>query len=186
MCLGRGQTEFQVTLKLGSHPEVPRGPPTAPEDQNVTGMRIIRLIDHRLETGKDRHCDRETGKDRHCSPRSVPLPHSRNKRCCSRILSPRTVAAPSSNIRSRDPRGICRAQALPGGPNRFAINELGLCTSPAHGGTAGLAMPVLFAHGSRLRTHKYLAGHAEPRTTQRLHDRRQKKVTRSIVERISI
>jgi integrase/recombinase XerD len=32
---------------------------------------------------------------------------------------------------------------------------------------------------------QYLAGHSSPRTT-RLYDRRQKKVTRNIVERISI
>jgi hypothetical protein len=32
---------------------------------------------------------------------------------------------------------------------------------------------------------QYLAGHAEPRTTG-LYDRRKKKVTRNIVERISI
>jgi integrase/recombinase XerD len=32
---------------------------------------------------------------------------------------------------------------------------------------------------------QYLAGHAEPRTTG-LYDRRQKQVTRNIVERISI
>ena len=32
---------------------------------------------------------------------------------------------------------------------------------------------------------QYLAGHADPRTT-RLYDRRQKQVTRNIVERISV
>jgi integrase len=32
---------------------------------------------------------------------------------------------------------------------------------------------------------QYLAGHADPRTTQ-LYDRRQKRVTRNIVERISV
>lgn len=36
----------------------------------------------------------------------------------------------------------------------------------------------------RLEDVQYLAGHAEPRTTG-LYDRRQKKVTRNIVERIS-
>jgi integrase/recombinase XerD len=38
---------------------------------------------------------------------------------------------------------------------------------------------------ARWQPSRYLAGHAEPRTTG-LYDRRQKKVTRNIVERISI
>ena len=38
---------------------------------------------------------------------------------------------------------------------------------------------------STISAVQYLAGHADPRTT-RLYDRRQKKVTRNIVERISI
>jgi hypothetical protein len=37
----------------------------------------------------------------------------------------------------------------------------------------------------RLEDVQYLAGHADPRTT-RLYDRRQRTVTRNIVERISI
>lgn len=43
----------------------------------------------------------------------------------------------------------------------------------------------LLAQGVPLEDVQYLAGHADPRTT-RLYDRRQKKVTRNIVERISI
>ena len=43
----------------------------------------------------------------------------------------------------------------------------------------------LLAQGIPLEDVQYLAGHAEPRTTA-LYDRRQKKVTRNIVERISI
>jgi integrase/recombinase XerD len=51
-----------------------------------------------------------------------------------------------------------------------------------------LAIPASFAYltqGVPLDDVQYLAGHASPRTT-RLYDRRQKKVTRNIVERISI
>ena len=43
----------------------------------------------------------------------------------------------------------------------------------------------LLAQGVPLEDVQHLAGHADPRTT-RLYDRRQKKVTRNIVERISI
>ncbi|HVX09885.1 MAG TPA: tyrosine-type recombinase/integrase [Pirellulales bacterium] len=43
----------------------------------------------------------------------------------------------------------------------------------------------LLTHGVPLEDVQYLAGHADPRTT-RLYDRRQKKVTRNIVEKISI
>jgi site-specific recombinase XerD len=47
------------------------------------------------------------------------------------------------------------------------------------------AITDLLAQGVPLDDVQYLAGHASPRTT-RLYDRRQKKVTRNIVERISI
>jgi integrase/recombinase XerD len=42
----------------------------------------------------------------------------------------------------------------------------------------------LLKHGAALEDVQYLAGHADPRTT-RLYDRRQKRVTRNLVERIS-
>jgi site-specific recombinase XerD len=47
------------------------------------------------------------------------------------------------------------------------------------------AITDLLSQGVPLEDVQYLAGHAEPRTTG-LYDRRQKKVTRNIVERISI
>ncbi len=43
----------------------------------------------------------------------------------------------------------------------------------------------LLAQGVPLEDVQQLAGHADPRTT-RLYDRRQRRVTRNIVERISI
>jgi len=43
----------------------------------------------------------------------------------------------------------------------------------------------LLDQGVPLEDVQYLAGHADPRTT-RLYDRRKKRVTRNIVERISI
>jgi integrase/recombinase XerD len=47
------------------------------------------------------------------------------------------------------------------------------------------AITDLLTQGIPLEDVQYLAGHAEPRTTG-LYDRRKKKVTRNIVERISI
>jgi integrase/recombinase XerD len=47
------------------------------------------------------------------------------------------------------------------------------------------AITDLLTQGVPLEDVQYLAGHAEPRTTG-LYDQRQKKVTRNIVERISI
>jgi integrase/recombinase XerD len=43
----------------------------------------------------------------------------------------------------------------------------------------------LLEHGVPLEDVQHLAGHADPRTT-RLYDRRQKKITRNVVERISV
>src|SRR5271166_3962243 len=47
------------------------------------------------------------------------------------------------------------------------------------------AITDLLEQGVPLEDVQRLAGHADPRTT-RLYDRRQKKITRNIVERISI
>jgi integrase/recombinase XerD len=47
------------------------------------------------------------------------------------------------------------------------------------------AITDLLTQGLPLDDVQYVAGHSSPRTT-RLYDRRQQKVTRSIVERISI
>lgn len=48
-----------------------------------------------------------------------------------------------------------------------------------------MAITDLLAQGVPLEDVQYLAGHADPRTT-RLYDRRQRRVTRNIVERISV
>ena len=45
------------------------------------------------------------------------------------------------------------------------------------------AMIKVLGQGIPLKDMQYLAGHAEPRTTT-LYDRRKKRVTRKIVERI--
>jgi len=48
-----------------------------------------------------------------------------------------------------------------------------------------LAVTDLLSQNVPLEDVQALAGHADPRTT-RLYDRRQRKVTRNIVERISV
>jgi hypothetical protein len=47
------------------------------------------------------------------------------------------------------------------------------------------AVTDLLTQGVRLEDAQHLAGHSSPRTTG-LYDRRQKQVTRNIVERISV
>ncbi len=47
------------------------------------------------------------------------------------------------------------------------------------------AVTYLLNQGTPLEDVQYLAGHSSPRTT-RLYDRRQQKVTRSIVEKTSV
>jgi integrase len=59
---------------------------------------------------------------------------------------------------------------------------------PAHLSPQSFRVTVitdLLEHGTALEDVQHLAGHADPRTT-RLYDRRQKKVMRNLVERISI
>lgn len=64
-----------------------------------------------------------------------------------------------------------RAAGLPG---RLSPHSFRVCT-----------VTDLLNQGIPLEDVQYLAGHSDPRTT-RLYDRRQKKVTRNIVERISV
>ena len=78
----------------------------------------------------------------------------------------------------------CRLRAAPFfvGPRcrRSLSMETSLIRSSAHP-----LITDLLTQGVPFDDVQYLAGHASPRTT-RLYDRRQKKVTRNIVERISI
>jgi integrase/recombinase XerD len=53
-----------------------------------------------------------------------------------------------------------------------------------HRRLSGAAITDPLTQGVSLEDVQYLAGHAEPRTTG-LYDRRQEKVTRNIVERLS-
>jgi site-specific recombinase XerD len=60
---------------------------------------------------------------------------------------------------------------------------LSLCLSPHSFRVTTIT--DLLEQGVPLADVQYLAGHADPRTT-RLYDRRQRRVTRNIVERISV
>jgi hypothetical protein len=75
-----------------------------------------------------------------CGPGLVQL-FLKERQSLQPHTAPSTWGGPSWNIRPRENR-ISRPQALQGGPNRFAINELGLCIAPARKETAGVAMPV--------------------------------------------
>lgn len=87
-----------------------------------------------------------------------------------------------------------RSKLLGGGPLsskricelvKRRLSDAGISTrySPHSFRVAGIT--DLLSQGVPLEDVQYLAGHAEPRTTG-LYDRRQKRVTRNIVERISI
>ncbi len=64
---------------------------------------------------------------------------------------------------------------------RRVLRDVAACRTATLGGH----VTDLLTQGVPLEDVQYLAGHTEPRTTG-LYDRRQKKVTRNIVERISI
>jgi integrase/recombinase XerD len=65
------------------------------------------------------------------------------------------------------------------------LNEAGLPKRLSPHSFRVSAITDLLTQGVPLEDVQYLAAHAEPRTTG-LYDRRQKKMTRNIVERISI
>lgn len=71
-------------------------------------------------------------------------------------------------------RVVKRRLKAAGLPTRLCPHSFRVCT-----------VTDLLEQGVPLEDVQYLAGHADPRTT-RLYDRRQRKVTRNIVERISI
>jgi site-specific recombinase XerD len=65
------------------------------------------------------------------------------------------------------------------------LKDAGLPTIYSPHGFRVTTLTDLLEQGVPLEDAQFLAGHADPRTT-RLYDRRQKKVTRNMVERISI
>ena len=71
-------------------------------------------------------------------------------------------------------RMVKRRLRAAGLPERLSPHSFRVC-----------AVTDLLGQNVPLEDVQYLAGHADPRTT-RLYDRRQKKITRNIVERISI
>ena len=71
------------------------------------------------------------------------------------------------------------------GTSKRLLKDAGMTTRLKSHPFRVAAIADLLTQGVPLEDVQYLAGHAEPRTTG-LYDRRQKKVTRNIVERISI
>jgi site-specific recombinase XerD len=65
------------------------------------------------------------------------------------------------------------------------LHDAGLSTRMSPHSFRVTTITDLLEHGVPLADVQYLAGHADPRTT-RLYDRRQRRVTRNIVERISV
>lgn len=65
------------------------------------------------------------------------------------------------------------------------LNDAGLPKHLSPHGFRVATITDLLSHGASLEDVQHLAGHADPRTT-RLYDRRQRQVTRNLVERITI
>ena len=65
------------------------------------------------------------------------------------------------------------------------LKEAGLPTRLSPHSLRVATVTDLLLHGASLEETQYLAGHSDPRTT-RLYDRRGQRVTRDLVERITI
>ena len=91
----------------------------------------------------------------------------------------------ASNGRSRKLTGKALATEKICGLVKRRLKDAGLPSRLSPHSFRVAAITDLLTQGVPLEDVQYLAGHAEPRTTG-LYDRRQKKVTRNIVERISI
>ena len=72
-----------------------------------------------------------------------------------------------------------------GGMVKRQMKDAGLPGRPSPHSFRVATITHLLTQGCRWKTSSTWAGHADPRTT-RLYDRRQKRVTRNVVERISI
>jgi site-specific recombinase XerD len=106
---------------------------------------------------------------------SANLRDAENSAPLFRTASRRTNTLTANRMRAADiARMIRRRVAVAGLPSRISPHSFRVTT-----------ITDLLIQGVPLGDVQYLAGHADPRTT-RLYDRRQKKVTRNIVERISI
>lgn len=99
-------------------------------------------------------------------PRDLPLFRSAERR------TGRLTLHPMSNV------DICRMV-------KRRLKDAGLPTIFSPHSFRVTTVTDLLTQGVPLEDVQYLAGHADPRTT-RLYDRRQKRVTRNVVERISV
>lgn len=93
-------------------------------------------------------------------------------------LSPGPVGRTDTTVNSLTSKAICELV-------KRRLKDAGLPTRLSPHSFRVTAITDLLAQGVLLDDMQHLAGHASPRTT-RLYDRRQKKVTRNIVERISV
>lgn len=97
-------------------------------------------------------------------------------------------ALPLFRVAVRRTRRLTQAALSAGDINRMVKRRLRDAELPDHLSPHSFRVTTitdLLAQGVPLEDVQQLAGHADPRTT-RLYDRRQKRVTRNIVERISI
>ena len=109
---------------------------------------------------------------------SKPLPELSSGPAVRHASSGTNSCVPSTIILPLTSKRICelvkRRQKVAGLPSRLSPHSFRV-----------KAITNLLTQGVPLEDVLYLAGHSEPRTTG-LYDRPQKKVTRNIVERISI
>ncbi len=92
----------------------------------------------------------------------------------------RSAQRTSGNVTDRPISGVDLCRMV-----KRRLKDAGLPTHLSPHSFRVAVMTDLLDQGVPLEDVQYLAGHADPRTT-RLYDRRQKRVTRNIVERISI
>lgn len=97
-------------------------------------------------------------------------------------------SSPLFRAAARRTRRLTQAALLAGDINRMVKRRLRDAGLPNHLSPHSFRVTTitdLLSQGVPLEDVQHLAGHADPRTT-RLYDRRQRRVTRNIVERISI
>ncbi len=101
---------------------------------------------------------------------------------CTREASAGAKRRPRWGVRERSRRPLLRYFSQPGIGSRGSYSS-NSTTSPTF--PRVLVVTDLLSQDVPLEDVQYLAGHANPRTTQ-IYDRRRRRVTRNIVERISV
>ncbi len=124
--------------------------------------------------------------------REIPVRHDLQKMLFDYLdvtgLSTGTSTAPVFRSAVRRTGTLSERAITPGDACRMVQRRLRAAKLPDHLSPHSFRVTTitdLLANGVPLEEVQYLAGHADPRTT-RLYDRRQKRVTRNVVERISV